>query len=86
MTSEIDGRVVVERWVNWRDSLAMGVFQMGVENLFGECERAIFETLSSNGKIFGHLLVVYEVVGLPIVLLDFLVQGRIADGCQRSST
>jgi hypothetical protein len=47
--------------------LAVGVVQMGVENLLSKCERAIFKTLSNNGKIFGYL-VVCKVVGLPIVL------------------
>jgi hypothetical protein len=66
--------------------LAMGVVQMGVENLLSKCGRTIFVTLSNNGKVLGHLLVVYEVVGLRIALRDFLVQGRTVDGCKRSST
>lgn len=51
------------------DLLAMGIIQMGVEDLLGIGQGAV-ETGADDLKVLGHLLVVDEVALLPVVLAD----------------
>ena len=51
--------------------LAMGIIQMGVENLLGIGQGTV-ETGANNLKVLGHLLVVDEVALLPVVLANLL--------------
>jgi len=62
------------------DLLAVGIVEMGVENLFGVCERPI-EPLTDDGKILRHLLVIDEVALFLVVLGDLLIERRISECC-----
>ena len=55
------------------DLLAVGVIQVRVENLLGVGERAV-EAGTHDGEVLRHLLVVDEVVLLPVVLADLIVE------------
>lgn len=55
---------------------------MRVQDFLGVGEGSV-QSGSNNCKIFGHLLVIDEVVRLLVVLADLLVQRRIAD-CSHS--
>jgi hypothetical protein len=61
--------------------LAMGIVQMGVEDLLGEGERAV-QPAANNLEVLAHLLVVDVVALLPVGHFDLAGQRSIADGSQ----
>ena len=63
------------------DLLAVGVVQMGVEDLLGEGEGAV-ETATDDSEVLAHLLVVDVVALLPVCHFDLAGEGSIADGGQ----
>ena len=63
------------------DLLAVGVVQVGVENLLGKGKGAV-EARADNAQVLAHLLVVDVVALFPVGHLDLAGEGSIADGGQ----